>query len=59
MTITKEKSKSESLASLSPGLAWILLTPTEQQLIIDYLIKVLEQEVKQKEERKLALANVR
>jgi hypothetical protein len=57
VTSTKEKSKSASLASLSPSQAWTLLTPTEQQLITDYLIKVLEQEVKQNEKRKLAMAN--
>jgi len=44
---TEQRCKSESLASLSPALAWRLLTPEEQRLIIDYLIKVLEKEVKQ------------
>ena len=41
-----EKSKTVSIASLSPRLAWSLLTPEEQQLILIYLAKVLEQEVK-------------
>jgi hypothetical protein len=44
---TKQRCKRESLASLSPALAWSLLTPEEQCLIVDYLIKVLEKEVKQ------------
>lgn len=55
METTKQKCKSESLASLSPSLAWNLLTPEEQRLIIDYLVKVLEKEVEQ-EERPLVAA---
>jgi hypothetical protein len=57
---TKEKCKNESLASLSPSLAWFLLTASEHQLILDYLAKVLEQNTEQEvqqeqEERQLTL----
>ena len=58
MTTAEDKPRSTSLASLSPSLAWSLLTPIEQQLMIDYLIKVLEQEERQEEKRKLALTNI-
>ena len=42
-----ERGKTESIASLSPELAWRLLTQAERQLILDYLATVLEKEVKQ------------
>lgn len=45
-----EMSKTQSIASFSPSLAWSLLTEAEQQLIIDYLIKVLCQEETLEEE---------
>ncbi|MFL5588630.1 MAG: hypothetical protein ACJ797_25070 [Ktedonobacteraceae bacterium] len=54
MSTTEEKSRQQSIAALSPSLPWYLLTPEERQLILDYLIKVLEKEVKQ-EERQLVL----
>jgi len=51
---------SESLAALSPALAWSLLTPAERQLMLDYLAKVLDQNTEQEvqreqEERQLTL----
>jgi hypothetical protein len=52
-----EKSKTGSIASLSPSLAWSLLTKEERQLLAEYLIKVLEKEMKQKKERPLVLVN--
>lgn len=60
METTKEWSKSQSIAALSPGLAWYLLTPAERELILDYLAKVLEpntdQEVQPEQtERQLVL----
>ncbi len=54
METTEERSRRQSLAALSPSLAWYLLTPEERQLILDYLTKVLDKEVKQ-EERQLVL----
>jgi len=54
MSTTEEKSRQQSIAALSPSLPWYLLTPEERQLILDYLIKVLEKEVKQ-EERQLVV----
>ena len=55
-----ERSEIPSIAALSPGLAWFLLTATERKLILDYLAKVLpqntEQEVQQEQkERQLTL----
>ena len=55
-----EKSKTTSIASLSADLAWRLLTPEEQQLLLAYLAKVrnrnLGQEThKEQEERQLVL----
>lgn len=60
METTKEWSKSQSIAALSPGLAWFLLTASERQLILDYLAKVLpentDQEVRPEQtERQLVL----
>ena len=60
METTKERSQSQSIAALSPSLAWLLLTASERQLVLDYLAKVLpqdtDQEVQQKQkEQKLTL----
>jgi predicted Fe-S protein YdhL (DUF1289 family) len=56
---TERKSKSQSIASLSPRLAWNLLTPEEQRLLLEYLKKVRERDANEKthkEQEKMPIA---